>query len=426
MHDIKWIRDNEEAFDQGMARRGLAPCAASLIELDGKRRSLLTVMQALQAERNETSKNIGAAMKAGDKAGAEALKKEVSELKIRLSEVELEASNLNGKLEAELLSLPSIPFKDVPDGESEDDNIELRRFGQPPVFEFDAKEHFELGEALNGMDFERAAKLSGSRFVMLKGQIARLSRAIGQFMIDIHTTEFGYQEINAPVLVRASALYGTSQLPKFEDDLFKTTGDHYLISTSEVTLSNIHADEILRTEDLPLRYTTLSQCFRSEAGSAGRDTRGMIRQHQFEKVELVSLVAEEEGEAELSRMLGCAEAILQRLGLAYRVMTLCTGDMGFSAARTFDLEVWLPGQGRYREISSCSLCGDFQARRMKLRHRSKGDKKTDLIHTLNGSGLAVGRTLIAVLENYQRSDGTIEIPQALRPYMGGQTMIGAI
>ena len=425
MHDMKAIREAPKAFDAALKTRGLGAQAAVLIALDEKRRALLTDNQALQARRNEASREIGAAMKAGDKDRADALKAEVAEIKQRLQDREAEAHRLDEELLDALSNIPNLPLEDVPVGENEDDNVLFRTVGDPVELGFKAKEHFELGEALGGMDFEHAAALSGSRFVVLKGHIARLSRALGQFMIDLHTSEYGYEEMNTPVLVRGEAAYNTGQLPKFEDDLFKTTTDHYLIPTAEVSLTAYHAGEILDTEDLPKRFTALSQCFRSEAGAAGRDTRGMIRQHQFEKVELVSLVTAENGLGELDRMLGAAEEVLKRLGLSYRVVTLCTGDMGFGARKTYDIEVWLPGQGRYREISSCSYCGDFQGRRMKLRHRPRGEKRTDFVHTLNGSGLAVGRTLIAVLENYQQADGSIRVPPALKPYMGGITTISA-
>lgn len=425
MHDIKAIREAPDAFDTAMKKRGLDPQSGHLVALDEKRRSLLTENQALQARRNEASKEIGLAMKAGDKERAETLKAEVATIKDRLSQAEGDAQALEDALTKDLSRLPNLPLDDVPVGEDEEDNILFKTVGEPTAFDFDAKEHFDLGEALGGMDFERAAKLAGSRFVVLKGAIARLSRALGQFMIDLHTSQYGYEEMNTPVLVREPAAYGTGQLPKFEEDFFKTTTDHYLISTAEVTLTNFYGGEILDSDFLPKRITALSQCFRSEAGAAGRDTRGMLRQHQFEKVELVSLVAKEDGLSELDRMLGAAEEVLKRLDLPYRVMTLCSGDLGFGARKTYDIEVWLPGQARYREISSCSYCGDFQARRMKLRHRARGEKQTEFVHTLNGSGLAVGRALIAVMENYQQEDGSIRIPEALQPYMGGLTVITA-
>ena len=332
---------------------------------------------------------------------------------------------LGEQLNLILMSLPNALYDDVPDGADEDDNVEVRTWGTPRSFNFEAKEHFDLGESLGGMDFERAAKLSGSRFVILSGEIARLERALGQFMLDLHTRDHGYTEVLTPALVRESALLGTGQLPKFGDDAFTTNTGHWLIPTSEVTLTNIHSGEILDEADLPIRMTAHGQCFRAEAGAAGRDTRGMIRQHQFEKVEMVSLTTPEQSDDELERMTGCAEEVLKQLGIVYRVLKLCSGDVGFGARRTYDLEVWLPGQGKFREISSCSTCGDFQARRMKMRCRPKGEKQTRFVHTLNGSGLAVGRTLVAVLENYQQEDGTITVPDVLLPYMGGVTVIGA-
>ncbi len=424
MFDIKAIRDNPEAFDAALARRGETAVSASLLALDEKRRALLTEAQSAQARRNEASKTIGLAMREGDADKAEALKAEVTALKGRLSALEDEERQLEADLTDALMRIPNVIYEDVPSGESEEDNHFVRDWGEKPAFEFDPKEHFEVGEALGMMDFERAVRLSGSRFVVLTGGLARLERAIGQFMLDQQVDAGGYREVVTPALVRAPALEGTGQLPKFEDDLFKTQSDHYLIPTAEATLTNIYREEILDEADLPLRLTALTPCFRAEAGAAGRDTRGMIRQHQFAKVEMVSVTRPEESDAELERMTGCAEAVLQKLGLAYRVMKLCAGDIGFGARRTYDLEVWLPGQGRYREISSCSTTGDFQARRMKMRCRAKGEKKTRFPHTLNGSGLAVGRTLIAVIENYQQADGTVRVPEALQPFMGGLTVIG--
>ena len=418
MHDLKFIRENPQAFDAGLARRGLEPISKSLLALDEKRRSLMTTSQEAQARRNGASKEIGKAMGAGDKDAAEALKAEVASLKDVIAGVEAEELAIGAELDEILTTLPNIPYDDAPDGADEDDNEEMRSWGDKPHMDFTPKEHFDLGEALDMMDFERAAKMSGARFVTLRGQLARLERALGQFMIDLHTTEHGYTEMLAPAMVRDTALFGTGQLPKFEEDLFKTDTGHYLIPTAEVTLTNFHAGEILDTEAMPMRYTAFSQCFRSEAGSAGRDTRGMIRQHQFEKVEMVSLTTAEQSDEELERMTGCAEEVLKRLKLPYRVVKLCTGDMGFTTKRTYDIEVWLPGQDRFREISSCSVCGDFQARRAKIRHRPKNEKQTSFVHTLNGSGLAVGRTLVAVLENYQQADGSIAVPEVLKPYMG--------
>ncbi len=425
MFDLKMIRENPEAFDKALARRGEGPRSAEILALDEAHRAVLTEAQASQARRNEASKLIGRAKGQGNEEEAQALMTEVSALKDRLTELEEESRIKGEKLTNLLMSLPNMVYDDVPAGDSEDDNEEVRTWGEPADLPFDAKEHFELGEALGLMDFERAAKLSGSRFVVLQGAVARLERALGQFMLDLHTGEHGYLETLTPALVREEALYGTGQLPKFGEDAFKTTNDYWLIPTSEVTLTNLHSGEILDEADLPIRYTAHSQCFRSEAGSAGRDTRGMIRQHQFEKVEMVSITTPDQSDDELERMTACAEEVLKRLELPYRVVKLCMGDIGFGARRTYDIEVWLPGQGKYREISSCSVCGDFQARRMKLRCRAKGEKNTRFAHTLNGSGLAVGRTLIAVMENYQQADGSIRVPEALKPYMGGLEVIKA-
>ncbi len=424
MFDIRWIREHPEEFDRGMARRGLAPQSEKLIALDEERRKSLTELQELQNRRNALSKEIGKAMAAGEKDRAEALKAEVAAMKRRLQELEEAAREKEAELRAALAALPNIPLDEVPDGEDESANVEVRREGEPPRFDFEPKQHFELGEALGMMDFETAAKIAGSRFVILKGPLARLERALAQFMLDVQTGEHGYEEVNPPLLVRDEAVFGTGQLPKFEEDLFRTTDGRWLIPTAEVPLTNLVREQIVPQDKLPMRVCALTPCFRSEAGAAGRDTRGMIRQHQFEKVELVSITTPEEGRAELDRKLACAEEILKRLGLPYRVVLLCAGDMGFSASITFDLEVWLPGQNAYREISSVSLCGDFQARRMNARYRPEGEKKPRFVHTLNGSGLAVGRTLIAVMENYQNADGSITIPEALRPYMGGLERIG--
>ncbi|WND02622.1 serine--tRNA ligase [Temperatibacter marinus] len=423
MFDIKFIRENPEAFDAALARRGVEAHAAQLIEIDEKKRALMTESQEGQARRNAASKEIGMAMGQGDKEKAEALKAEVGSLKTRIAEIGEEEIALTNQLNTFLMSLPNMVYDDVPDGADEEDNKEVRTWGTPKEFSYTPKEHHDLGEALGGMDFERAAKISGARFVILSGQIARLERALAQFMLDLHTTEHGMTEVITPAMVKAPALLGTGQLPKFEEDLYKT-GDHYLIPTSEVTVTNIYAGEILPAEALPKRFACYSQCFRSEAGSAGRDTTGMIRQHQFEKVEMVSVVDADQSDAELERMTECAEEVLKRLDLPFRTVKLCTGDIGFGARRTYDIEVWLPGQARFREISSCSTCGDFQARRMKMRTRDAGEKQTRFVHTLNGSGLAVGRTLIAVMENYQQEDGTIIVPEALKPYMGGIEIIG--
>lgn len=423
MHDIKWIRENPEAFDAALARRGAEPAAAGLIALDEKRRSVIQSLQDMQSRRNAASKEIGAAMAQKNMELAEKLKAEVADLKDKMPRAEEEDRQVTAELNDALSRLPNMPFDDVPDGKDEHDNVVTRVVGQKPGWNHEAKEHFEIGEALGYMDFERAAKLSGSRFTVLTSQLARLERALGQFMIDLHTSEHGYTEVSSPLMVRDEAMFGTGQLPKFSEDLFKTTDGRWLIPTAEVTLTNLVAGEILEQEKLPLRFTALTPSFRSEAGSARRDTRGMLRQHQFWKCELVSITDAESAVAEHERMTACAEEVLKRLGLHFRTMTLCTGDMGFGARKTYDLEVWLPGQNTYREISSCSVCGDFQARRMNARYRGKDDKATKFVHTLNGSGTAVGRCLIAVLENYLNDDGSVTIPDVLLPYMGGLTRI---
>ena len=419
MHDIKWIRENPEAFDAALARRGAEPAASGLIALDEKRRSVIQSLQDMQSRRNAASKEIGAAMAQKNMELAEKLKAEVADIKENMPRAEEEDRQVTAELNDALSRLPNMPFDDVPDGKDEHDNVVTRVVGQKPGWNHEAKEHFEIGEALGYMDFERAAKLSGSRFTVLTSQLARLERALGQFMIDLHTTEHGYTEVSSPLMVRDEAMFGTGQLPKFSEDLFKTTDGRWLIPTAEVTLTNLVSGEILEQEKLPLRFTALTPSFRSEAGSAGRDTRGMLRQHQFWKCELVSITDAESAVAEHERMTACAEEVLKRLGLHFRTMTLCTGDMGFGARKTYDLEVWLPGQDTYREISSCSVCGDFQARRMNARYRGKDDKATKFVHTLNGSGTAVGRCLIAVLENYLNEDGSVTIPDVLLPYMGG-------
>jgi seryl-tRNA synthetase len=382
-----------------------------------------TELQELQSRRNEASKQIGARKQQGE--NAEDLMQEVSDIKDRLGSLESEERQLSSDLQALLSSLPNSPAAEVPEGEDESANVELRAWGDKPSFDFKPRQHFEIGEALSQMDFERAAKLAGSRFVVLSRDIAHLHRALAQFMLDLHTGEHGYTEVIPPYLVRDEVLYGTGQLPKFGEDQFRTEEGYWLIPTAEVPLTNMVAQEILAADDLPLRFTAHTPCFRSEAGAAGKDTRGMLRQHQFEKVELVSITQPERSDEEHERMTSCAETVLQRLGLHYRVMVLSTGDMGFSARKTYDIEVWLPGQQLYREISSCSNCGDFQALRMKARYRPEGEKGARPVHTLNGSGVAVGRALIAVMENYQRDDGSIEVPEVLRPYMRGQEAIGA-
>jgi seryl-tRNA synthetase len=417
MHDLRFIREQPEAFDAGLARRGLSPMSPEILDLDAKRRAAQTAMQEMQQRRNEASKQIGMAKKKGEDATD--LVAEVQSIKDRMTEAEADERRHAAALTEILESLPNLPADDIPDGADESGNREERKVGTPRSFNFGAKEHFDLGEALGLMDFEAAAKLSGSRFVVLTGALARLDRAIANFMLSLHTEEFGYTEVVPPLLVRSEALYGTGQLPKFAEDLYRAGEDYWLIPTAEVPLTNLVADSVQEAAALPLRVTAWTPCFRSEAGAAGKDTRGMLRQHQFNKVELVSVTHPDESDAELERMTGCAEEVLKRLELPYRVMTLCTGDMGFGARKTYDIEVWLPGQGTYREISSCSNCGDFQARRMNARFRTPGEKGTRFVHTLNGSGMAVGRTLIAILENYQQADGSIEIPHALRPFMGG-------
>lgn len=489
MYDIRWIRENAAAFDKGLERRGLAPLSSSLLELDDVRRSSIAKAQATQERRNALSKEIGKAMGAKDVALADTLKAEVAALKEQQPALEAEEKAAKDALDEKLAAIPNMPFDDVPDGADEHDNVVLHVHGVKPEERGllkgvnDPKQHFELGEALGQMDFEKAAKLSGSRFVVLQSQIARLSRAIGQFMLDTHTEEHGYTEVNPPLLVRDDAMFGTAQLPKFFDDQFSVkpgwmrpellaekireaavaefenepvgqqmplgslsaaqkyeladeiarrmlvqdiddpSSRRWLIPTAEVPLTNLARESILSEEELPLRFTALTPCFRAEAGSAGRDTRGMLRQHQFEKVELVSITAPEKSREEHERMLACAEAVLKKLDLHYRVMTLCTGDMGFASQKTWDIEAWLPGQKTYREISSCSVCGDFQARRMNARYKTKDGKGPFFVHTLNGSGTAVGRALIAVMENYQNADGSITVPDVLVPYMRGVTRI---
>ena len=423
MFDLRWIRENQDDFDAGLERRGLKPMAAEIAALDGARRAAQTELQEAQTRRNDASKEIGAIKgKGGD---AEALMAEVAALKQRLPALEAAEREAGEALDRMIEAIPNLPAADVPVGEDEAANQILREVGDKPDFDFEPRDHVAIGEALGMMDFEAAAKMSGARFVVLSGALARMERALGQFMLDLHTGEFGYTEISPPVLVRDGALFGTGQLPKFGDDLFRTTGDHWLIPTAEVPLTNLVAGDILDEADLPRRVTALTLCFRSEAGAAGKDTRGMLRQHQFNKVELVSITHPDGSDAEHDRMTDAAEAVLRRLELPYRVVTLCTGDLGFAARKTYDIEVWLPGQDTYREISSCSNCGDFQARRMRTRFRPEGAKGTRFVHTLNGSGLAIGRTLIAVLENHQRADGSVAVPAALRPYMDGREFVSA-
>ena len=420
MHDIKWIRENPEAFDAAMKRRGLDSVVSELLAFDEAKRDQQTKLQHLQAERNQKSKAIGAAKAKGE--DADAIMAEVAALKQQMAE--LEEALQHDPLSLRLQHIPNLLANEVPEGKDETQNVKLREWGAPTAFDFEPKDHVALGEGLGMMDFESAARMSGSRFVVLTGKLARLERALAQFMLDVHTAEHGYTEVNPPLLVRDNALFGTGQLPKFAEDLFKTTNDYWLIPTSEVALTNLVADSIVPEETLPRRFTALTPCFRSEAGAAGKDTRGMIRQHQFSKVELVSITVPEESEKEHERMARCAEKILELLKLPYRTMLLCAGDTGFGAQKTYDLEVWLPGQNTYREISSCSNCGAFQARRMKARFRPMGyDKGSEFVHTLNGSGVAVGRALVAVLENYQQADGSIRVPEVLQPYMGGITQI---
>jgi seryl-tRNA synthetase len=473
MHDIKTIRDNPQAFDEGLKRRGLEPRAGELLALDDARRAAIAELQRAQERRNAASREIGQAMARKDAAAAEALKAEVAALKITMPEMEAAEKAALAALETELAAIPNLPAHDAPNGRDENDNVEIRRIGAPPHFpnSYKPREHFEIGEALGLMDFEAASKMSGARFVVLKGALARLERALMQFMLDLHTGEHGYEEVSPPLLVRGNAMFGTAQLPKFQDDQFsvhggsagglgflrvieraylqdvddaRNAGDEtrlqqllsptseaaiaspfWLIPTAEVPLTNLVRESIVEEKRLPLRYTAGTPCFRAEAGAAGRDTRGMIRMHQFNKVELVSITTPEESAAEHQRMTHCAEEVLKRLGLHFRTMALCTGDMGFASQKTYDIEVWLPGQGRFREISSCSVCGDFQARRMNARCKAADAKHTRFVHTLNGSGVATGRALVAVLENYQNPDGSVTVPEALLPYMGGLTRIEA-
>jgi len=417
MHDIREIRDAPEAFDAALATRGLPPASAGFLELDDKRRKIQTDLQERLNRRNELSREVGQIKKSGGDASAEMA--EVARIKEDVAALEDDERSAVQNLNDALSALPNLPMADVPNGADENDNVEVRQHLKPPSHNFESKQHFELGELHKLMDFEAAAKLSGSRFVVLKGAIARLERALANFMLDIHTTEFGYTETQPPLLVRDAAAYGTGQLPKLGEDMFRTENGFWLIPTSEVPLTSLVMDSIVDAHELPLRFTAYTPCFRSEAGAAGRDTRGMLRQHQFGKVEMVSIVHPDKSVEEHERMTACAEEILKRLGLAFRTMLLCSGDMGFSARKTYDLEVWLPGQKAYREISSCSNCWDFQARRMKARFKVPGEKGTHFLHTLNGSGVATGRALIAVIENYQQQDGSIAIPDALQPYMGG-------
>jgi seryl-tRNA synthetase len=457
MHDIKWVRENSAAFDRALERRGLPPQAGKLVEIDERRRAAIGKAEAAQARRNTASKEIGAAKKSNEEETAQKLLVEVAALKTLIPELEEDEKKLNKALEEALAQIPNLPLDEVPDGRDESHNVEHHHFGAKRNYGFPPKQHFELGEALGQMDFETAAKLSGARFVVLQRGLARLERALGQFMLDLHTTEHGYIEVAPPLLVRDEVMYGTAQLPKFEEDQFWAisgekllphpnkdlnsggdavdpialgaaltrvqealrTGRLGLIPTAEVPLTNLVRESILEEAALPMRVTALTPCFRAEAGAAGKDTRGMIRQHQFTKVELVSITTPEQSADEHERMLACAEEVLRRLDLHYRVLTLCAGDMGFASRKTYDIEVWLPGQGAYREISSCSVCGEFQARRMSARYRTQEGRAVRHLHTLNGSGVAVGRALVAVLENYQQQDGSIAVPDVLQPYMGG-------
>lgn len=425
MHDIRFIRDNPQAFDAGLGRRGLSAMSKEILALDQAWRDATTRLQEIQTLRNDASKKIGQAKAQKNEAEAQRLMAEVARLKDEAPAMELRVRESEEALNELLSTIPNLPAADVPDGPDETANKEVRRTGTPRAMNFAAKQHFDLGEALKLMDFEAAAKMSGARFVLLRGQLARLERALANFMLDVHTGTFGYQEVVPPFLVRDQAMFGTAQLPKFREEQFGTTNGYWLIPTAEVSLTNQVRETILDEAQLPMRFTAWSPCFRAEAGAAGKDTRGMIRLHQFSKVELVSITVPEQSDAEHERMTACAEEILKRLGLPFRTVVLSTGDMGFAARKTYDIEVWLPGQNAYREISSCSNCGDFQARRMDARYRPADGKGTRFVHTLNGSGLAVGRTLIAVLENYQQADGSIAVPDALKPYMGGLDAIGA-
>jgi len=425
MHDIRLIRDNPEAFDQGLARRFLEPQSDELLRLDRKRREAVGRQQEAETERNALSKQIGQAKAKGDEDEFNRLRTEVDRLKSVLEDSGTDAAKFEEALNQHLAGLPNIPMDDVPVGKDEADNEEVRGWGTPNAFSFTPKDHVDLGEGLGQLDFERAAAMSGARFAVLQGGLARLERALAQFMLDLHTSEHGFTEVSPPYLVRDEAMFGTGQLPKFADDLFHTDDDRWLIPTAEVPLTNLFREAIHAEGDFPARLTAYTPCFRAEAGSAGRDTRGLIRMHQFQKVEMVCVTRPEDSEDELERMTNCAEEILRRLELPYRVMLLSSGDMGFGARKTYDLEVWLPSQDTYREISSCSNCGDFQARRMNARFRREGEKKPEFLHTLNGSGVAVGRAMLAVMENHQNEDGSITIPDVLRPYMGGIEVLGA-
>ncbi|WP_170509239.1 serine--tRNA ligase [Ruegeria arenilitoris] len=425
MHDIRAIRENPAAFDAALARRGEAPVSSDLLRLDESRRAKILAAETAQAEQNKASKEVGAAKARGDEAEFQRLRGLVAEKKAEIARMQTEAKDIDALLTDQLVRIPNLPAEDVPDGKDENDNVEVKRWGTPRDYDFEPKEHFEIASVQNGMDFETAAKLAGSRFVLLSGGVARIHRALAQFMLDTHTNENGLTEVNGPVLVLSEMMQGTGQLPKFGEDSYQTREGWWLIPTSEVSLTNIVNNCVIEESYLPRRYTAHSLCFRSEAGSAGKDTRGMLRQHQFEKVEMVSVTHPDKSDDEQQRMLRCAEGILEKLGIPYRTVVLCTGDMGFGARRTFDIEAWLPGQNTYREISSVSTCGDFQARRMNARFRPEGGGKPEFVHTLNGSGLAVGRCLIAVLENGQNADGTVTLPEVLSPYLGGKLTLQA-
>lgn len=425
MHDIRAIRENPNAFDAALSRRGVDAISSSILEIDKARRACIQAAEEAQAEQNKASKLVGAAKAKGDEAEFERLRALVSDKKAEVGKMREEANEKDAVLSDILMGIPNIPMDDIPDGADENDNVEIHSWGTPRSFDFKPKEHFELAATQDGMDFETAAKMSGSRFVIMSGAVARVHRALAQLMLDTHVNENGLTETNTPVLVRDGAMLGTGQLPKFTEDSYQTTNGWWLIPTSEVTLTNIVSGATIEESYLPRRYTAHSLCFRSEAGSAGRDTAGMLRQHQFEKVEMVSVTHPDHSRAELDRMTDCAQGILEKLGLPYRTVVLCTGDMGFGARRTHDIEVWVPGQDCYREISSCSVCGDFQARRMNARFKPAAGGKPEFVHTLNGSGLAVGRCLIAVLENGQNEDGSVTLPDVLQAYVGGKTMITA-
>jgi seryl-tRNA synthetase len=423
MHDIRWIRDHADEFDRALERRGLPPVSSGLLALDEQRRAAIAALEAAQARRNAASREIGLAKAQKDEVRAQALMAEVAGLKTAIQAGEEAEKRASAELDSALAQVPNLALDDVPDGTGADENVERHRFGAQRNYSFSPRQHFDLGEALGQMDFDTAAKLSGARFVVLRGPLARLERALATFMLDVHTSEHGYTEIDPPLLVRDAAMFGTAQLPKFADDQFRTTTQHWLIPTAEVPLTNLVRESIVPEAQLPLRFAACTPCFRAEAGAAGKDTRGMIRQHQFTKVELVSITSPDQSRDEHERLLACAEEVLRRLDLHYRVVTLCTGDMGFAAQKTYDIEVWLPGQGAYREISSCSTCGEFQARRMNARYRPAGGGAPRHVHTLNGSGVAVGRALIAVMETYQQEDGSIAIPDALKPYLGQLNVI---